>query len=136
MADGDVEVAIVGGGAAGLAAGRRLYDAGIRCLILEARPRLGGRAWTITDPSGYAIDLGCGWLHSADRNPWRDIAAAQGRQIDRTPPPWLRPSLTAGFPLAEQRAYIKASGEFYERLDAAANAPDRPASELLEPGGR
>ena len=136
MADGDVEVAIVGGGAAGLAAGRRLHDAGVRCLILEARPRLGGRAWTVIDPSGHAIDLGCGWLHSADRNPWSDIAAAQGRAIDRTPPPWMRPSLTMGFPQSEQRAYIKASNEFYERLDAAASAPDRPASELLEPGGR
>ncbi len=136
MADDDVEVAVIGGGAAGVAAARRLHDAGIRCLVIEARPRLGGRAWTITDASGYALDLGCGWLHSADRNPWSAIAQAQGLQIDRTPPPWTRRSIETGFSGAEQLDYFKASDAFYKRLDAAERAPDRPASELLEPGGR
>jgi monoamine oxidase len=62
----DTEVAIIGGGAAGVAAGRHLHDAGIDCLIVEARDRLGGRAFTAS-PAGHAIDLGCGWLHSADK---------------------------------------------------------------------
>ena len=74
MTNSETEVAIVGGGAAGIAAGRRLREAGIDCLLIEARPRLGGRAWTVRDPSGFALDLGCGWLHSADRNPWTPIA--------------------------------------------------------------
>jgi len=69
MANSDTEVVIVGGGAAGIAAARRLAKAAINCLVVEARARLGGRAWTITDRSGFALDLGCGWLHSADRNP-------------------------------------------------------------------
>ena len=47
MANGDVEVAVIGGGAAGIGAARRLSDAGVRALIVEARDRLGGRAWTI-----------------------------------------------------------------------------------------
>ena len=82
MASSDTEVVIVGGGAAGIAAGRRLDDAGVDCLIVEARPRLGGRAWTISDGSAFPIDLGCGWLHSADRNPWtRDCRGA--RPLDR-----------------------------------------------------
>ena len=136
MADDDVEVAVIGGGAAGLAAARRLHDAGIRCLVIEARPRLGGRAWTVIDASGYALDLGCGWLHSADRNPWSAIAQAQGLRIDRTPPPWTRPSLAIGFSMAEQRDYFKASHAFHERLDDTERTPDRPAAELLEPGGR
>jgi monoamine oxidase len=136
MADDDVDVAVIGGGAARLAAARRLHDAGIRCLVIEARARLGGRAWTVTDASGYALDLGCGWLHSADRNPWSAIAQGQGLRIDRTPPPWTRPSLQIGFSRAEQLDYFKASDAFYERLDAADRAPDRPASELLEPGER
>jgi monoamine oxidase len=136
MADDDVDVAVIGGGAAGLTAARRLHDAGIRCLVIEARARLGGRAWTVTDASGYALDLGCGWLHSADRNPWSTIAQAQGLRIDRTPPPWTRPSLKIGFSMTEQLDYFKASHAFYERLDAAERAPDRPASELLDPGGR
>ena len=43
----DIETVVVGGGAAGIAAARRLHQAGIKCLVVEARPRLGGRAWTI-----------------------------------------------------------------------------------------
>jgi monoamine oxidase len=42
----DTEVAIIGGGAAGIGAARRLHDAGVPCLIVEARARLGGRSWT------------------------------------------------------------------------------------------
>ena len=137
MANSDTEVAIIGGGAAGIAAGRRLRQAAIACRVIEARPRLGGRAWTVSDASGFALDLGCGWLHSADRNPWVKIAEAQGRTIDKTPPPWSRASLPVGFGLAEQQDFAEAQHAFYERLEAAArNKDDGPASALLEPKSR
>jgi monoamine oxidase len=137
MTNNDTEVAIIGGGAAGIAAGRRLRQAGIDCLVVEARPRLGGRAWTVSDASGFALDLGCGWLHSADRNPWAAIAEAQGRTIDKTPPPWTRPSLPIGFSLAEQRDFGNAMEGFYARVEAAAaNERDVAAASVLEPDGR
>ena len=137
MASSDTEVVIVGGGAAGVAACRRLKDAGIECLLLEARPRLGGRAWTVSDDPLCAIDLGCGWLHSADRNPWHRIAEAQGRSIDRTPPPWMRPSAPIGLPLSEQAAYLDAREKFFARVDAAPEGEqDAAAATLLEPDGR
>ena len=136
MAADDFDVVIVGGGAAGVAAARRLHDAAIRCLLVEARPRLGGRAWSVIDPTGHALDLGCGWLHSADRNPWVDVARAQRRTIDKMPPPWMRPSLTFGFPHAEQLEFLDAREAFDERIEAAEGIPDRPAAELLRPGDR
>jgi monoamine oxidase len=136
MANSDTEVVIIGGGAAGVAAGRRLAKAAITCLLVEARPRLGGRALTITDRSGFALDLGCGWLHSADRNPWVKIAEAQGRMIDRSAPPWGKPALPIGFPLAEQDEFRNAMDAFFERLEAAARAPDAPAASALDPNGR
>jgi len=137
MAHSETEVAIIGGGAAGIAAGRRLREASIDCLLIEARPRLGGRAWTVTDQSGCALDLGCGWLHSADRNPWATVAQAQGRTIDKTPPPWTRPSLPIGFPLAEQHDFGNAMERFYERVEAAATkSPDVTAASVLEPDDR
>jgi monoamine oxidase len=133
----DTEVAIIGGGAAGIAAARRLHDARVRCLLIEARARLGGRAFTHVDQSGFALDLGCGWLHSADRNPWVAIAERQGRTVDRSRPPWGRPSLTLGFSAAEQNEFFTAQHAFFARLDAAAaKGPDGPASALLDPGGR
>ena len=107
MADNDIEAVIVGGGAAGVAAGWRLQNAGVKCLIVEARPRLGGRAWTIADPSGFPIDLGCGWLHSADRNPWVAVAEEQRKIIDKTSPPWRRLSIPTGFPVGGQKDFLK-----------------------------
>src|SRR5579863_3105972 len=137
MPEGDVDVVVVGGGAAGVAAARRLADASIRCLLVEARKRLGGRAWTVHDPDGRPLDLGCGWLHSADRNPWVAVAQAQGATIDKTPPPWMNRPLEASFPRAEHADFRRAFGEFYARLDEAAQRKtDAPASSLLDPACR
>jgi monoamine oxidase len=135
MATSAFEVVIVGGGAAGVAAARRLHDAGVNCLLVEGRGRLGGRAWAASH-AGFPLDLGCGWLHSADRNPWVAIAERQGRTIDRTPPPWSRPSLPFGFPVAAQHEFSAAMNAFFARVSAAAARPDRAAAELLEPGCR
>lgn len=134
MTTSETSVAIIGGGAAGVAAAHRLRQAGVDCLIIEARDRLGGRAFSVPDGAGNAIDLGCGWLHSADRNPWTAIAEQQGLTVDRSLPPWARPSVPIGFPLAEQRAFAEAQHALWERIDE--HEPDRPASELLEPGSR
>jgi choline dehydrogenase-like flavoprotein len=62
----DVEVIVVGAGAAGLGAAMRLAAARVSLKVLEARNRSGGRAYTIAD-GAFPLDLGCGWLHSADR---------------------------------------------------------------------
>ncbi len=137
MTQSNTEVAIIGGGAAGVAAGRRLREAGIDCLVIEARNRLGGRAWTINDATGFALDLGCGWLHSADRNPWVAIAQAQGYTIDKTPPPWSKPALQKGFSLADQRDFSAAMNKFHDDVAAAAaHGPDVTAASALEPNGR
>jgi monoamine oxidase len=57
----EVDVAILGGGLAGLTAGRALMAANRKVLVLEARDRIGGR--TVTDSSlGFPIDLGAAWL--------------------------------------------------------------------------
>ncbi len=135
MANNNHEVVVIGGGAAGVAAGRRLQEAGIDCLIVEARNRLGGRAFTMIGPGGYAIDLGCGWLHSADKNEWAKIAQAQGHTIDKTPPPWSRSSF--GFRLNEQKDYRQAFEAFDERVAKLARGDnDAALTAALEPGGR
>jgi len=136
MANGDYEIVVVGGGAAGVAAARRLYTAGVKCLIIEARPRLGGRAWTVAGASGFGLDLGCGWLHSADRNPWALVAQEQKLTIDKTPPPWRRRS-TVAFPEEEQREFLEAQEQFSTRVsEQAANEPDVATATLLERGNR
>lgn len=123
---------VVGAGAAGLAAGRRLARAGVDVLVVEARDRVGGRAHTVSPRPDLALDLGCGWLHSGDVSPWTRIAGALGCRIDRTPTGWGH--LDDG---AVQEDWDRASAAFYERLDRLGqNEPGRPASEALEPGCR
>src|SRR6185436_13772982 len=53
------DVVVIGGGCAGLSAASRLAERGARVLVLEARPRLGGRATAFPDPStGEPVDNG------------------------------------------------------------------------------
>lgn len=138
MAIDDVQVAIVGGGAAGIAAGRRLRDAHVETLVIEARARLGGRAWTVdAGADRFALDLGCGWLHSAERNPWGPIAETQGHAIDKTMPPWARSSAPIGLGAFDGASFIEALRGFRQRADSIGeNEADRPASAFLEPGNR
>jgi monoamine oxidase len=137
MPDSDVEVVVVGGGAAGVAAAKHLHRASVNCLLVEARPRLGGRAYTVIDSSGFTLDLGCGWLHSADRNPWVRVAEDEGVALDKTLPPWQRRTLETGFPRAEQNEFQNTMAEFFARLEHAAQGDqDVAAAMLLEPGNR
>lgn len=54
---------IIGAGAAGLAAGRMLHDAGQDILILEARDRIGGRIWTDESFTDFPLELGAEFIH-------------------------------------------------------------------------
>ncbi len=40
--------------------------------------RIGGRAWTSDQHFGVPFDIGCAWLHAADRNPYFPEAKAAG----------------------------------------------------------
>jgi monoamine oxidase len=60
----EVEIAIIGAGAAGLMAGRELARAGKQVLILEARERLGGRIEALdTRVFGYPAEGGAEYVH-------------------------------------------------------------------------
>ncbi len=130
----ETDIVVVGAGAAGLAAGRDLRRAGASFVILEARDRLGGRAWTV-DRGGWPIDLGCGWLHSADENPFVGVAEERGVALDRSAAAWEKPAWNGNFSDADQARFREGWQAFYERLEAGAqDEPDRPASDFLEPG--
>lgn len=128
---GDVDVAIVGGGAAGIAAARWLISAGRSVLIIEALPRLGGRAHSV-DCLGFPIDLGCGWLHSAERNPLGALAAEQGWAVDRSEAAWGNQLDDIHFPREEQAAAQQAYQSFVEALATSPPASDRASDALVE----
>jgi len=132
-----IDIAIIGAGAAGLGAAHALQDSGLSTLILEARERIGGRAQTVSLPGNVIFDVGCGWLHSADKNPFVAIAQTLGFAINRRRPPWQQQTFDAGFPRAEREQFLAELNDFFARVDSAANeGPDRPANHLLTPGNR
>lgn len=135
----DPDVVIVGAGAAGVGAARRLAGSGLTTLLLEASSRVGGRAWTLetstSQTRGLPLDLGCEWLHSADRNPWTRIAEDSGFAVERRAPSWHRQFRDLGFPKADQEAADAAFDAWRERLAEAPPASDR-ASDALDPGSR
>jgi monoamine oxidase len=76
-ASGDYDVAIIGAGAAGIAAGRRVAQAGKSCVILEAGDRAGGRIASAALPSGTIYDRGAHRFSAPSRNPLVAIARAE-----------------------------------------------------------
>ena len=93
-----VEVAVIGAGAAGLAAAALLRSAGVEALLLEARPRIGGRAHTDHTVPGAPFDRGASYIHAAEHgNPWLDVALALGERL--LPDPRRRLVLDHGRPV-------------------------------------
>jgi monoamine oxidase len=81
------EVLVIGAGGAGLTAAKELMKSGISVLVLEARDRIGGRAFTDTS-LGVAWDRGCTWLCSPQVNPLASYARQNG--FDLTADLWPR----------------------------------------------
>ena len=128
------DIAIIGAGAAGIGAARRLERSGLSVLILEALPRTGGRAWT-RQAAGVPLDLGCEWLHSADRNPWTRIAEESGFTVDRRASAWDQQDRKHGLSADDWAAAHKAFEAWSGRIATSPPASDI-AAEALEPGGR
>ncbi len=82
---GDVDVVVVGAGAAGIAAARRLLSAKRRFVVIEAADRIGGRCVTDTKIFGVPFDLGAHWIHIPDANPLARLGAQSGLDIYMAP---------------------------------------------------
>lgn len=120
MPESEVDVAIVGAGAAGIAAARTCLAAGLRVAVLEARDRVGGRAVTASF-AGHPVDLGAHWMHAGALNPLVRIGQARGEPLRRAPGQShlvMRGRFAAR---AERRSYSAA----FERADTAIAAAAR-----------
>ena len=75
----DADVVVIGAGFAGLAAARRLREAGRQVCLLDARDRVGGRVMAGA-VAGQVIDLGGQWV-GAGHDRLTALARAAGRPL-------------------------------------------------------
>ena len=125
----DLDVVVIGAGAAGIAAARRLRALGRTVLVVEARDRVGGRVATDTR-LGLPFDAGAQYLHWAERNPWRGLASEYGiateEDLGGRPPRIYMGGRT--IPDSERGARRAA----FSRLDGLLSAGTRPDRSIAQ----
>ena len=111
----ETDVAVVGAGVAGLSAAAAVRAAGLRCELLEATGRIGGRAYTDSPAvlGGVPFDHGASWLHAAGRNPLAAVARAHGERLIDSDAAW-----TSRRSDADSAAFAAAEDKFASLLAA------------------
>ncbi len=131
----ECDVVVIGAGVAGLAAAGALRQAGLRCTVLEASARIGGRAWT-TQPAllgGAALDHGAAWLHAAGQNPLVPLARDAGETLIDTDSVRVRQMRRDGRPAsaADAAAYEAAEAVFNRVTADRLAGPDMSLAESV-----
>ena len=77
----EADVVVIGAGAAGVAAARRIQAANRKVIVIEAAGQIGGRC--LTDATSFEVpfDRGARWLHNPDSNPVTKLARTVGLDV-------------------------------------------------------
>ena len=88
------DVLVLGAGAAGIAAARRLKEQNVSTIVLEARDRVGGRAHTSDALNcGIGLDHGARWIHGASpKNRIMQLIQQEQLQVVVLKPKLMAPS--------------------------------------------
>jgi monoamine oxidase len=87
---GRFDVAVIGAGAAGLAAAAELAANGRRVCVLEARDRIGGRIYTRRETDlPIPLELGAEFIHGASPSTIEWLKRANGAIVDATQTRWM-----------------------------------------------
>ncbi len=81
----DADIVVIGAGAAGIAAARRVMAANRRVIVVEATSQIGGRCLTDTATFGVPFDRGARWMYNPDTNPMIKLARAAGLDVATAP---------------------------------------------------
>lgn len=123
-----VDVIVIGGGLSGLAAARTLVEAKRSVIVLEARDRVSGRAWSKFDvPGGGWIDMGAQFVGPTQD---RILALAESVGVKRFPVSHTGKDIlifqnkrlegpAGSFPIAE--ADLQELAAAFEKIEAMAN---------------
>src|SRR6266705_2561012 len=82
----EADIVVIGAGAAGIAAARRIMAANRRVIVVEAAGQIGGRCLTDTATFEVPFDRGARWMHNPDTNPMIRLARNTGLDISAAPP--------------------------------------------------
>jgi monoamine oxidase len=81
----DADIVVIGAGAAGIAAARRIQAANRRVIVVEAAGQIGGRCLTDSTTFEVPFDRGARWMHNPDTNPMIKLARNAGLDISPAP---------------------------------------------------
>ncbi|MTI09692.1 flavin monoamine oxidase family protein [Curvivirga aplysinae] len=118
----DVDVVIVGAGAAGISAAKELQKQGLTFVVLEAANRIGGRVHTDTSIFGVPFDMGAHWLHFREENPFADYGEANGFTIYEAPDEDVLRIGTRDATDEEYAEYQQAVGKTFAAIERAGAA--------------
>src|SRR6266852_168736 len=82
----EADIVVIGAGAAGIAAARRIQAANRRVIVVEATGQIGGRCLTDTRTFDVPFDRGARWMHNPDTNPMIKLARNAGLETSPAPP--------------------------------------------------
>jgi monoamine oxidase len=81
----EADIVVIGAGAAGVAAARRITAAGRKVIVVEAASQVGGRCITDSSTFGVPFDRGARWIHNPETNPMIKLGRAAGLEIMPAP---------------------------------------------------
>lgn len=81
----EADIVVIGAGAAGIAAARRIMAANRKVIVVEAANQIGGRCQTDTSTFEVPFDRGARWMHNPETNPMIKLARAAGLEITTAP---------------------------------------------------
>lgn len=82
----EADIVVIGAGAAGIAAARRIIAANRKVIVVEAAGQIGGRCLTDSATFGVPFDRGARWMHNPDTNPMVRLARGAGLETYPAPP--------------------------------------------------
>lgn len=77
----EADIVVIGAGAAGIAAARRIQAANRRVIVVEAASQIGGRCLTDSATFDVPFDRGARWMHNPETNPMVRLARNAGLEI-------------------------------------------------------
>lgn len=128
----EADIVVIGAGAAGIAAARRIMAANRKVIVVEATGQIGGRCLTDTATFDVPFDRGARWMYNPDANPMVKLARNAGLELSSVP---IGPKIRIGRRNAragETEEFLAALVRAHRAIDDASRGrADLPCASVL-----